>query len=65
MRVLGEVLGGPEEDRTPDLRIANATLSQLSYVPEQPRIIGAIPADCQEVACFMWSTDLLPLSDER
>jgi hypothetical protein len=22
-----------EEDRTPDLRIANATLSQLSYVP--------------------------------
>ena len=33
MRVLGEVLGGPEEDRTPDLRIANATLSQLSYRP--------------------------------
>jgi hypothetical protein len=26
-------LGGDEEDRTPDLRIANATLSQLSYVP--------------------------------
>jgi hypothetical protein len=26
--------GGDEEDRTPDLRIANATLSQLSYVPE-------------------------------
>jgi hypothetical protein len=25
--------GGDEEDRTPDLRIANATLSQLSYVP--------------------------------
>lgn len=24
---------GAEEDRTPDLRIANATLSQLSYVP--------------------------------
>jgi hypothetical protein len=24
---------GPEEDRTPDLRIANATLSQLSYRP--------------------------------
>ena len=23
----------PEEDRTPDLRIANATLSQLSYGP--------------------------------
>ena len=28
----GEV-GGAEEDRTPDLRIANATLSQLSYGP--------------------------------
>ena len=29
----GTVLGGEEEDRTPDLRIANATLSQLSYPP--------------------------------
>jgi hypothetical protein len=29
----GESVGGDEEDRTPDLRIANATLSQLSYVP--------------------------------
>jgi hypothetical protein len=27
--------GGDEEDRTPDLRIANATLSQLSYVPDR------------------------------
>ena len=27
--------GGDEEDRTPDLRIANATLSQLSYVPQK------------------------------
>ncbi len=27
------VNGGDEEDRTPDLRIANATLSQLSYIP--------------------------------
>jgi hypothetical protein len=27
------VRGGVEEDRTPDLRIANATLSQLSYHP--------------------------------
>lgn len=25
--------GGAEEDRTPDLRIANATLSHLSYRP--------------------------------
>jgi hypothetical protein len=28
-----ELYGGDEEDRTPDLRIANAALSQLSYVP--------------------------------
>ena len=27
------LIGGVEEDRTPDLRIANATLSQLSYDP--------------------------------
>src|SRR5690242_1092322 len=27
------ISGGAEEDRTPDLRIANATLSQLSYRP--------------------------------
>jgi hypothetical protein len=30
---VGQVSGGAEEDRTPDLRIANATLSQLSYGP--------------------------------
>jgi hypothetical protein len=27
-------IGGPEEDRTPDLCIANAALSQLSYRPK-------------------------------
>jgi hypothetical protein len=27
------LFGGDEEDRTLDLRIANATLSQLSYIP--------------------------------
>ena len=32
----GWMLGGAEEDRTPDLRIANATLSQLSYGPTMP-----------------------------
>lgn len=32
--------GGAEGDRTPDLRIANAALSQLSYCPEEwPRIL--------------------------
>jgi hypothetical protein len=33
--------GGVEEDRTPDLRIANATLSQLSYNPTQDAILTA------------------------
>lgn len=33
--------GGAEEDRTPDLRIANATLSQLSYVPSANDYIEA------------------------
>lgn len=31
------MFGGAEEDRTPDLRIANATLSQLSYRPNEAR----------------------------
>ena len=35
--------GGDEEDRTPDLRIANAALSQLSYVPIELRIIASRP----------------------
>ncbi len=30
--------GGPKEDRTPDLRIANAALSQLSYRPTIVRL---------------------------
>ena len=32
--------GGVEEDRTPDLRIANAALSQLSYHPTRRRILA-------------------------
>ncbi len=32
-----QVIGGEEEDRTPDLRIANAALSQLSYPPTEAR----------------------------
>lgn len=30
----GKSFGGDEEDRTPGLGIANAALSQLSYIPE-------------------------------
>ena len=36
--LLGIVCGGEDEDRTHDLRIANAALSQLSYPPN----VGAI-----------------------
>src|SRR3569832_2820507 len=35
-------IGGSEEERTPDLRIANATLSQLSYRPMQKILLIAI-----------------------
>jgi hypothetical protein len=42
LSVYGQLIGigGDEEDRTPDLRIANATLSQLSYVPGIWTFIG-------------------------
>ncbi len=36
------LFGGVEEDRTPDLRIANATLSQLSYDPTVPQSCMAL-----------------------
>ena len=32
-------VGGAEGDRTPDLRIANAALSQLSYSPDSPKFL--------------------------
>ena len=35
-----QLAGGEEEDRTPDLRIANAALSQLSYLPNVGRILA-------------------------
>jgi hypothetical protein len=37
--------GGEEEDRTPDLRIANATLSQLSYPPTAARSLAKAARD--------------------
>ncbi len=37
VRLVLWVSGGAEGDRTPDLRIANAALSQLSYDPERRR----------------------------
>ena len=47
----GEV-GGAEEDRTPDLRIANATLSQLSYGP-----VVYMPLRQQETTMLILSHD--------
>ena len=38
--------GGDEEDRTPDLRIANATLSQLSYHPVEGADFTATGLQC-------------------
>ena len=37
------MIGGAEGDRTPDLRIANATLSQLSYGPISSGILPCEP----------------------
>ena len=41
-----DTCGGDEEYRTPDLRIANATLSQLSYVPgkQEPANTNGAPS---------------------
>jgi hypothetical protein len=39
--------GGAEGDRTPDLRIANAALSQLSYCPSEGAGLYAVAAGCQ------------------
>ena len=36
---LKQVFGGEDEDRTHDLRIANAALSQLSYPPNVAAIL--------------------------
>ncbi len=52
--VIWRINGGAEEDRTPDLRIANATLSQLSYGPTRSRECTSggreksTPSDCSD-----------------
>lgn len=40
--------GGPEEDRTLDLRVANAALSQLSYKPLTESIIALFLAKSRQ-----------------
>ncbi len=46
---LNQSCGGEEEDRTPDLRIANATLSQLSYPPTSLRSLAKSAAGSRRV----------------
>src|SRR3954453_19182654 len=50
-----DAVGGEEEDRTPDLRIANATLSQLSYPPTAIAILAG----------FFWPLFTLPCAAEE
>lgn len=42
-KAVTEVSGGDGGDRTPDLLIANQTLSQLSYAPTELKIISEGP----------------------
>lgn len=50
-RYLGYPAGGAEEDRTPDLVIANDALSQLSYSPVQRiGLLSAAAVSCQGCA---------------
>lgn len=49
------VNGGEEEDRTPDLRIANAALSQLSYPPTKERYSSAIQTALNGECRSSWS----------
>ena len=49
-------VGGEEEDRTPDLRIANAALSQLSYPPNANFIIATVSAVRSRTRKRRWAT---------
>ena len=65
---LRKAVGGAEGDRTPDLRIANAALSQLSYRPESGGAILASPGAYRHGTgreptgrpCWVRITDLWP-----
>jgi hypothetical protein len=43
LMVACEIVGGASRDRTDDLRVANATLSQLSYGPVRLRFARCRP----------------------
>lgn len=42
--------GGDEGDRTPDLSLAKAALSHLSYIPTVRHSYSEFPGDCQPIA---------------
>jgi hypothetical protein len=42
-------IGGDEEDRTPGLGVANAALSQLSYIPNLGKNVASIYIVCPSV----------------
>ena len=46
--ISGSVFGGDEGDRTPDLCIANAALSQLSYTPKQIQFFSHRHQACED-----------------
>ena len=56
------IFGGREGDRTPDLRIANAALSQLSYTPNERRCILHAITRCVKPFGSQCIGKLLPFS---
>ena len=50
--MVGFFIGGGKEDRTPDLMIANHSLSQLSYTPIK---INTITGRAQALSCLVVS----------
>ncbi len=47
------LIGGASRDRTDDLRVANATLSQLSYGPEPFELVN-LCFKTHELAAVIW-----------
>ena len=49
--------GGPNEDRTHDLRIANAALSQLSYRPDAGKFYPSRPGESKSRSVLAGARD--------
>jgi hypothetical protein len=52
------VYGGDEGDRTPDLSVANAALSHLSYIPIPLIMSKKIPQVLKSIPCYFFQTHL-------